>query len=108
MPDLLRLDGVRAGYGATVVLEDVGLGLVERDSLAVLGRNGVGKTTLLGTIVGHTTLHGGSSACSSARGAALISSTSTIILASRPRSLRWPSQCRSSVRVCGGASRVRI
>ena len=59
MPDLLRLHGVRAGYGATVVLEDVGLELPERESLAVLGRNGVGKTTLLGTIVGHTTLHGG-------------------------------------------------
>ena len=60
MPDLLRLSGVRAGYGATVVLEDVGLELAERSSLAVLGRNGVGKTTLLGTIMGHTTLHGGS------------------------------------------------
>ena len=60
MPDLLRLSGVRAGYGATVVLEDVALELAERSSLAVLGRNGVGKTTLLGTIMGHTTLHGGS------------------------------------------------
>ncbi|MFO1314588.1 MAG: ABC transporter ATP-binding protein [Burkholderiales bacterium] len=59
MPDLLRLQGVRAGYGATVVLEDVELALAERDSLAVLGRNGVGKTTLLGTIMGHTTLHAG-------------------------------------------------
>ena len=60
MPDLLRLPAVRAGYGATVVLEDVALELAERSSLAVLGRNGVGKTTLLGTIMGHTTLHGGS------------------------------------------------
>ena len=60
MPDLLRLRAVRAGYGATVVLEDVALELAERSSLAVLGRNGVGKTTLLGTIMGHTTLHGGS------------------------------------------------
>jgi len=60
MPDLLRLSAVRAGYGATVVLEDVALELAERSSLAVLGRNGVGKTTLLGTIMGHTTLHGGS------------------------------------------------
>ena len=60
MSDLLRLDGVRAGYGATVVLEDIALALPERGSLAVLGRNGVGKTTLLGTIMGHTTLHGGS------------------------------------------------
>jgi branched-chain amino acid transport system ATP-binding protein len=60
MPDLLRLSGVRAGYGATVVLEDIALALPERGSLAVLGRNGVGKTTLLGTIMGHTTLHSGS------------------------------------------------
>ena len=60
MPDLLRLGGVRAGYGATVVLEDIDLALPERGSLAVLGRNGVGKTTLLATIMGHTTLHGGS------------------------------------------------
>ncbi len=59
MPELLRLHDVRAGYGATVVLEDVALALAERESLAVLGRNGVGKTTLLGTIMGHTALHGG-------------------------------------------------
>jgi branched-chain amino acid transport system ATP-binding protein len=59
MSDLLRLSGVRAGYGPTVVLEDIELALAERSSLAVLGRNGVGKTTLLGTIMGHTTLHGG-------------------------------------------------
>jgi branched-chain amino acid transport system ATP-binding protein len=60
MPDQLRLAGVRAGYGQTVVLEDVALVLPEKSSLAVLGRNGVGKTTLLGTVMGHTTLHGGS------------------------------------------------
>jgi branched-chain amino acid transport system ATP-binding protein len=60
MSDLLRLSGVRAGYGQTVVLEDIELALSERGSLAVLGRNGVGKTTLLGTVMGHTTLHGGS------------------------------------------------
>ena len=59
MPDALRLDGVRAGYGETVVLEDVGFTLPQRSSLAVLGRNGVGKTTLLATIMGHTTFHGG-------------------------------------------------
>src|SRR3989304_8484955 len=60
MSDLLHLRGGRAGYGATVVLEDIAFALPERSSLAVLGRNGVGKTTLLGTIMGHTTLHGGS------------------------------------------------
>jgi len=57
--EALRLDRVRAGYGATVVLEDVGFELAERGSLAVLGRNGVGKTTLLATIMGHTTFHSG-------------------------------------------------
>jgi branched-chain amino acid transport system ATP-binding protein len=55
----LRLSGVRAGYGETVVLEDIGFGLLERGSLAVLGRNGVGKTTLLATLMGHTTFHAG-------------------------------------------------
>ena len=59
MPDALKLSGVRAGYGATVVLEDVDLSLAERGSLAVLGRNGVGKTTLLATIMGLTTFHDG-------------------------------------------------
>jgi branched-chain amino acid transport system ATP-binding protein len=56
----LRIEGVRAGYGQTVVLEDVGFVLPERGSLAVLGRNGVGKTTLLATVMGHTTFHAGS------------------------------------------------
>jgi branched-chain amino acid transport system ATP-binding protein len=59
MPDLLKLAGVRAGYGETVVLEDIEIGLAERGSLAVLGRNGVGKTTLLATIMGLTTFHSG-------------------------------------------------
>src|SRR5450755_48242 len=60
MADLLTLSGVRAGYGETVSLEDVTLSLPEQGTLAVLGRNGVGKTTLLATIVGHTALRGGS------------------------------------------------
>ena len=59
MPDALQLSGVRAGYGETIILEDVSLTLPERGSLAVLGRNGVGKTTLLATIMGHTTFHAG-------------------------------------------------
>ena len=54
-----RALGVRAGYGETVVLEDVDVELPARGSLAVLGRNGVGKTTLLATIMGHTTFHSG-------------------------------------------------
>lgn len=55
----LHLDGVSAGYGETVVLEDVQLALTDGESLSIVGRNGVGKTTLLATIMGHTTLHGG-------------------------------------------------
>ena len=59
---MLSLSKVRAGYGETVVLEDVDLELPEHGSLAVLGRNGVGKTTLLATIMGHTTFHSGTMA----------------------------------------------
>jgi branched-chain amino acid transport system ATP-binding protein len=55
----LTLEQVRAGYGRTVVLDGVSLSLRSGATLAVLGRNGVGKTTLLSTIMGHTTLHGG-------------------------------------------------
>ena len=51
---LLALRHVRAGYGDAVVLDDVSLEIPERGSLAVLGRNGVGKTTLLLTIMGYT------------------------------------------------------
>ncbi len=42
MADALKLEGVRAGYGETVVLEDVGFTLAQKGSLAILGRNGVG------------------------------------------------------------------
>jgi branched-chain amino acid transport system ATP-binding protein len=51
---LLSLSGVRAGYGDAVVLNDVSFDLAEGGSLAVLGRNGVGKSTLLLTIMGFT------------------------------------------------------
>ena len=60
MPSALCLRDVRAGYGETVVLEDIAFELPERGALAVLGRNGVGKTTLLATVMGHTTFHAGS------------------------------------------------
>ena len=55
----LRLAGVSAGYGETVVLEALDLALAPAESISVIGRNGVGKTTLLATIMGHTTLHAG-------------------------------------------------
>jgi branched-chain amino acid transport system ATP-binding protein len=59
MAELLRLDEVSAGYGDSVVLDQVSLSVDEGESLALLGRNGVGKTTLLVTVMGFTRLHGG-------------------------------------------------
>ncbi|HZT24337.1 MAG TPA: ABC transporter ATP-binding protein [Pseudolabrys sp.] len=56
---LLRLDHVTAGYGDAVVLHDIWLELPEHGSLALLGRNGVGKSTLLLTIMGYTQLRSG-------------------------------------------------
>ena len=59
MSELLALEGITAGYGDGIVLEDVSLVLEEGDSLALLGRNGMGKTTLLVTLMGLTRLRGG-------------------------------------------------
>jgi branched-chain amino acid transport system ATP-binding protein len=59
MAELLALDKVRAGYGEAVVLEDIALTVQEGESLALLGRNGVGKTSLLLTLMGITRLHAG-------------------------------------------------
>jgi branched-chain amino acid transport system ATP-binding protein len=67
MPEALALHGVRAGYGETHVLQDVELVLAAGESLSVIGRNGVGKSTLLATVMGHTTLHGGTIAVGGAR-----------------------------------------
>jgi branched-chain amino acid transport system ATP-binding protein len=57
--EILSLRGVSAGYGEAVVVEDLSLGIAEGESVALLGRNGVGKTTLLATILGLTHLHHG-------------------------------------------------
>ena len=56
---VLALEHVSAGYGETVVLDDVTLAIAPGDSISVIGRNGVGKSTLLATVMGHTTLHRG-------------------------------------------------
>jgi branched-chain amino acid transport system ATP-binding protein len=56
----LTLHHVRAGYGRTIVLDGISLSLGPGATLALLGSNGVGKTTLLATVMGLTTLHGGS------------------------------------------------
>ena len=59
MAEALVLEGVTAGYGETHVLEGIDLALAAGASLAIIGRNGVGKSTLLETLMGHTTLHAG-------------------------------------------------
>jgi branched-chain amino acid transport system ATP-binding protein len=59
MTELLRIDQLSAGYGEAVVLHDIDLRLNEGETLALLGRNGTGKTTLMDTLVGATTQHGG-------------------------------------------------
>src|ERR1700754_869128 len=59
MPELLTIDNVRAGYGEAVVLPGMSLSLPESQVLALLGRNGTGKTTLINSIVGITRRFGG-------------------------------------------------
>ena len=59
MAEALALREVTAGYGETVVLEDLSFAVDSGESLSIIGRNGVGKTTLLATIMGHTSLHNG-------------------------------------------------
>jgi branched-chain amino acid transport system ATP-binding protein len=56
---LLEVQGLYAGYGESTVLEDLSLSLDQGECLAVLGRNGVGKSTLMLTLMGHTNLQGG-------------------------------------------------
>ena len=60
MPEILTAEGLTAGYGDSIVLEDISIQLAEGGSLALLGRNGVGKTTLLLTLMGLTRLQRGS------------------------------------------------
>ena len=59
MADLLQVEGLSSGYGEAVVLSGVSFGIPDGQSLALLGRNGTGKTTLINTIVGLTTLKAG-------------------------------------------------
>ena len=59
MTDLLKIEDLSAGYGEAVVLNHVSLSLGEGQTLALLGRNGTGKTTLINTLAGATRQHGG-------------------------------------------------
>ena len=55
----LEVEGLSAGYGETRIVEDVSLGVPAGSRVAVLGRNGMGKTTLLATLMGQTRHHAG-------------------------------------------------
>ncbi len=59
MPELLAIERLSAGYGEAIVLSEISLTLAEGESLALLGRNGMGKTTLVNSIVGVTRYRGG-------------------------------------------------
>jgi branched-chain amino acid transport system ATP-binding protein len=58
--ELLKVEGVSAGYGEAVVLNGISVSLAEGETLALLGRNGTGKTTLINTLAGATRQHAGS------------------------------------------------
>ncbi|TWJ17787.1 ABC transporter ATP-binding protein [Geobacter argillaceus] len=57
---MLTLEHVYAGYGEAIVIDDCSLTMAEGESIALLGRNGVGKSSLLLTVMGHTKVHRGS------------------------------------------------
>ena len=59
MAELLRVEGLSAGYGEARVIANLDMTLEDGKSLALLGRNGVGKTTLLNSLIGVTTRQGG-------------------------------------------------
>ena len=59
MAELLKLDGLRSGYGEAVVVQGISLMLEQGQSLALLGRNGMGKTTLVNSVIGVTRYFGG-------------------------------------------------
>ncbi len=60
MAELLNVENLSAGYGEAVVLNNVSVRINEGETLALLGRNGTGKTTFMNTLAGATRQHGGS------------------------------------------------
>ncbi len=60
MAELLKVENLSAGYGEAVVLNGVSVALDQGKTLALLGRNGTGKTTFMNTLAGATRQHGGS------------------------------------------------
>jgi branched-chain amino acid transport system ATP-binding protein len=59
MTELLQVENLSAGYGEAVILDRISLSLPPGETMALLGRNGTGKTTLINTLAGATRQHGG-------------------------------------------------
>ena len=59
MAELLRVENLSAGYGEARVIQGLSFTVQDGQSLALLGRNGVGKTTLIDSLIGVTTRFGG-------------------------------------------------
>ena len=60
MAEALRVEGLSAGYGEAIVLTDVSFTIERGQAMALLGRNGTGKTTLINSVIGHTLRRSGS------------------------------------------------
>ncbi len=58
-PEMLKVNNLQAGYGALPVLHDVSLAIAPGETLVLLGRNGVGKSTLLKALMGINPASGG-------------------------------------------------
>ena len=95
MAELLTVENLRAGYGEAVVLQDVSLALGEGQTLALLGRNGTGKTTLINTLAGAARQHGGSIALGA--GAFVAASWTALAVGI----LFWPYPSRCGVGLAG-------
>ena len=63
MTALLKIENLSAGYGEAVVLSQVSLSLAGGETMALLGRNGTGKTTLINTLAGATPSQSAASSC---------------------------------------------
>ena len=68
---IIEARGVSAGYGASEVLRGIDFAVYAGETIGLMGRNGMGKTTLIRTLLGLLPVHGGSVLLDGADAAAL-------------------------------------